>query len=145
MARRAGLDEAVAAVGYAVRPDGAGVAYAILAGALHRGPEVLRVSFACTPLPAFKGRDVAYAAVTQIAAEFARRGDRVATFEVVDERLVADLAERRSLPQALAIPYVALRCQLNRLDGAAVVLCADGRCRDLEARARAEVSVAVAA
>ena len=145
MGWQADLNDAVASLGFAARADGAALAYAKVDGRSGRGPDLLRVPFVCQPLPALQGRDLAYAAVAQVAAELLRRGEHVSAFEIVDERLVADLDERRALPQALAMPYVTLRCRLNRLHGAAVVLSTDGTCRDLAARARAEISLDAAA
>ena len=145
MAGQVRSNETLATLGFAARADGAGVAYVRIASRPGCGPELLRVPFVCEPLPALQHRDVAYAAVTQVAVELLRRGERIAFFETADERLVLDLQERRALPQTLAMPYVAVRCHLNRLHASEVVLCRDGSCRDLEARARADVSLDAAA
>lgn len=146
MSRPDGVPPAVVTIGYAARADGAGVAYATLTRDGNRERTLLRVPFACRPLPALQGRDVAYVAVAGVAEELVKRGERVGTLVLADERLIMDLLERRVLPQALIVPYVALRCHLNRLHGTAVVASgAEATCHDLEARARAEVSLDAAA
>ena len=134
-------------VGFAADANGAGVAYA----ALHRSAEgggrgsLVRVGFACRPLPSLRGRDVAYAALAAVAAALLERGIRRVEIALDDETLPLDLAERRSLPGALIVPYVALRCRLNRFRLVKVTAARDGVARDLTARARAEVSLHIAA
>ncbi len=134
-------------VGFAAEADGTGIAYA----ALHRSPDsggrgsLVRVGFTCRPLPSLRGRDLAYAALEAVAGVLLERGIRSVEFAVDDETLPVDLAERRSLPSALIVPYVALRCRLNRFGLVRVSAARDGVARDLSARARAEVSLHVAA
>ena len=136
--------KAIVSVGAAPGPHGSGIAYAVTVSG--RGErKTYRVPFACVPLPALRGRDVTYAAVTAVAAQFVRTGVTVSELRIADERLVTDVRERGTLPQALAMPYVALRCTLNRLHDASVAICSDGVCRDLEARARAELILDAAA
>jgi hypothetical protein len=120
-----------------------GIAYAIV-GSGGRG-SLVRVGFACRPLPALRGRDIAYFALDAIAAELHRRGLDRADIQIDDEYLPADLAQRRSLPSALIVPYVALRCKLNRFREAKVNYAGGAIARDLTARARAEVSLDIAA
>ena len=48
-------------------------------------------------------------------------------------------------PQPLAMPYVLLGCALNRFKSASVRLGDAPACRDLTARARADISINVAA
>jgi hypothetical protein len=138
---------ALVTVGFAAQADGAGVAYA----ALHRSAEsggrgsLVRVGFTCRPLPSLRGRDVAYAALGAVAAALLERGIRRVELALDDECLPVDLAERRSLPAALIVPYVALRCRLNRFQAVRVIPARDGVARDLTARARAEVSLHSAA
>ena len=122
-------------IGFAER-EGRGVAYAVISGG--RGPAV-RVGFACRPLPALLGRDVAYAALDAIAGEMRERGLQRVVFRLDDDHLIADLDQRRALPNALIVPYVGVRCTLNRFREARVERCADGIVRDLTARARADV------
>jgi hypothetical protein len=129
-------------VGFAER-DGAGVAYAVVGGG-GRGSAV-RVGFSCRPLPALRGRDVGYAALDAVAAELQRRGLHRVLFAVDDEQLTLDLAQRRTLPSALIMPYVALRCTLNRFADARVERAAGNVTRDLATRARAELWLNVAA
>jgi hypothetical protein len=129
-------------IGFAER-DGRGVAYAV-GGSGGRGPAV-RVEFACRPLPALQGRDTAYAALTAVLDELLRRGLSRAVFKVDDERLVRDLAERRGLPNALIVPYVRLRCALNRFAAATVEFDRGDVASDASARARADVWLNVAA
>jgi hypothetical protein len=130
------------AVGFAASPAGEGVAYARL---LAPAPEsLLRVAFTLKMQPALRGRDVAYAALRAVAAEVRARGIARVEFHLDDEWLSVDLNERRTLPQALVLPYVALRCELNRLHDVSVVA-DEAPVRDLAARARAEVWLNVAA
>jgi hypothetical protein len=129
-------------VGFAER-EGRGVAYAV-AGSGGRGSAV-RVGFVCRPLPALVGRDVAYAALAAGADEVLRHGVTRAVFRVDDERLPQDIAERRALPNALVVPYVRLRCALNRFDQASVEQASGDVARDASARARADVWLNLAA
>jgi hypothetical protein len=129
-------------VGFAER-GGRGVAYAV-GGSGGRGPAV-RVGFTCRPLPALLGRDVAYAALEAVAGELLKRGVSRVVFRIDDDRLPRDLAERRSMPNALILPYVRLRCALNRFAHASVEAAAGNVARDASARARADVWLNVAA
>jgi hypothetical protein len=134
-------------VGFAAGADGAGVAYAALRRSAESGARgsLVRVGFTCRPLPSLRGRDVAYAALDAVAAALLERGIRSVEIELDDESVPLDLAERRSLPGALILPYVSLRCRLNRFRHVRVAAARDGVARDLTARARAEVSLHVAA
>jgi hypothetical protein len=132
-----------AAIGFAAGDAGEGTAYALL-GASGNG-SVVRVPFHCRPLPALRGRDVAYAALTAVAVELRRRGIRDVVFATEDERLVRDLDERLPVPAPLAMPYVALRCELNRFHKAHVTASDEAAIRDLSARSRAEVFLQTAA
>ncbi|HTV73465.1 MAG TPA: hypothetical protein VME66_07175 [Candidatus Acidoferrales bacterium] len=130
------------AVGFAASSRGEGVAYARL---LAPSPEpLLRLRFTLDVQPALRGRDVSYAALRAVAAEVRARGIGRVEFHLDDEWLLLDLNERRALPQALVLPYVALRCELNRLRDVNVVS-DEASVRDLVARARAEVCLNVAA
>ncbi len=132
----------VVTVGFAAGSAG-GVAYAALRGA-NGAESIVRVGFRCRPLAALRGRDIAYAALAAVAEDLLRRDLRDIAFRIDDPELPADLAARRALPAALTVPYVALRCKLNRFRGVTVAY-AEGASRDLTARARAEVSLNVAA
>jgi hypothetical protein len=129
-------------VGFAER-DGVGVAYAV-AGNGGRGSAV-RVGFSCRPLPALRGRDVSYAALSAVSDELHARGLHNVTFKIEDEQLALDIASRRTLPSALIMPYVALRCSLNRFAVVHVEGVTGNVARDLAARARAELWLNVAA
>jgi len=131
-------------LGCAAASETAGIAYARVQ--IGQREHLLRIPFACRPLPALHGRDVAYAAVEAVAARLLERGIRRVVFGVAEPELVADLAGRRNVPAPLSVPYVTLRCRLNRFTAAHIVLAEDERgCRDLEARARAEVLLDIAA
>jgi len=133
-------------IGFAAPDDGgASVALARLHGDVRRPESLVRVGFRCRPLLALHGRDVAYIAVEAVAAELLRRGLRSAAFSVADADLVADLAGRRAVPASLTIPYVRLRCTLNRFAAVSVEAGDEGSLRDLTARARAEVCLSIAA
>lgn len=120
-----------------------GIAYALV-GSGGRG-SLVRVGFACRPLPALRGRDIAYFALDAIAAELHHRGLDRADIRIDDEYLSADLTQRRSVPNTLIVPYVALRCKLNRFREATVSYAGGAVARDLTARARAEISLDIAA
>jgi hypothetical protein len=140
--QRRDRDPKTVTIGFAERA-GRGVAYAV-SGSAGRGA-VVRVEFACRPLPALLGRDVAYAALQAVAEAYLARGVTRAVFRIDDAKLPQDIAERRALPNALILPYVRLRCVLNRFHAAAVEAAADDVARDASARARADVQLTFAA
>ena len=80
-----------------------------------------------------------------MAIELRRRGARNVALVTEDDRLVRDLDERHAVPAPLAMPYVALRCELNRFHEAHVAASDEPAIRDLSARARAEVFLRAAA
>ncbi|MBD5606671.1 MAG: glycosyltransferase [Candidatus Eremiobacteraeota bacterium] len=132
------------AVGFAVSHRGSGVVYALRTEP--GGAESLvRVSFRCRPLAALGGRDVAYAALDALGREVRRRGDDRVDFDIADAELGLDLSGRRVLPAALTMPYVRLRCTLNRFRMARIAAVERTTIRDLTARARAESSLDIAA
>ncbi len=133
----------VVTIGFAAGSGGDGVAYAALR-TVQGAESIVRVGFRCRPLAALRGRDIAYAALAAVAEDLLRRDLRDVAFRIDDAELPVDLSARRALPAALTVPYVTLRCKLNRFRGATVTS-ADGASRDLTARARAEVSLNVAA
>ncbi len=134
-----------ATLGFAAGGAGDGVVYVSLAGAAaNDGDGLVRVAFRCRPLPALRGRDIAYAALEAAAHRLSDRRQAI-RFAIDDEALVADLTEHRPVPTALTVPYVRAQCALNRLGTATVVAEADRTVRDLTARARAEVALDVAA
>ena len=125
-------------IAFAANPRGAGIAYVRTADG-----SPLRVAFRVERCPALLGHEVGYAALLAVAAVLRSKGVRAVRIGVSDLRVVDDLAERRALPKALALPYVRLRCALNAFARAEVVAVpAD---EELAARARAEVELAVAA
>ena len=145
MMSRQQSETTTAIVGFAAVAGGEGVAYAALRGSSGDRNSLVRVGYRCRPLAALHGRDVAYAAVTAMAAELLRRGYVAVTIATGDAELATDLDRRRLVPQALTVPYVKLRCTLNRFGEASVVLTEDRAARDLTARALAEVALTVAA
>jgi hypothetical protein len=151
MAHKRGQHVAVATVGYAADADGRGIAYAKIwstrsaAPASSRPESLVRVGFRAVVRPALRGRELAYAALDTVARELLAAKIDVVELRLLDASLAADLAERRTVPVDLQMPYIALRCTLNRFASFAVVACDDGTARDLTARARAELSLEHAA
>ncbi len=134
-----------ATLGFAASGTGDGVVYVALRGADDWETSLVRVVFRCRPLPALRGRDVAYAAVEAAATRLRGCGHREVAFEFDDPALVADVVEHRPVPAALTVPYVRLQCVLNRFVRACVSAVDDHTTRDLGSRARAEVALDVAA
>jgi hypothetical protein len=130
-------------VGYAANERGAGVAYAAIHG--RRSVVLVRAPFSVRRYGTLQGREVGYAALQAIAEPVRERYGGTVRFTVSDEALAADLNERRPLPTPLTMPYVTLRCRLNRFRSADVVHATTGETSDLGARALAEVSLNVAA
>ena len=121
-------------LGYAADRLGEGITYARLT--TRTGERLVRVAFRVQRFDGLGGREIGYAALTALATMLRERGiDRIA-FSLGDTELVADCNERRDVPPPLVLPYVRLRCALNRY--AAYALDAGGD-PDLEARARAEL------
>ncbi len=131
-----------ASVGFAANETGSGVAYA----AVHEGASVTlqRVPFRVKPHRGVARREVGYAALAAVARRLSERYAAV-RFTIDDASLATDLSERRTVPPTLTIPYVALRCRLNRFDAATVVFAPSAETSDLSARALAEASLRVAA
>ncbi len=146
MSRLRGDQPAQVTIGFAAPQEGgASIAFARLHGDGRRPESLVRVGFRCRPLLALHGRDVAYVAVEAVAAELLRRGLRSVTLSVANSDLVADLADRRAVPASLTLPYVRLRCTLNRFAAVSVEAGDERSLRDLTARARAEVCLTIAA
>jgi hypothetical protein len=141
--RKQSMAMAEASVGFAADAAGAGLAYAVLKADAESA--VLRVPFKARRSAALQGREIGYAALRAVADAVRRRHDGEVRFLVNDESLIADLGERRALPGALTMPYVALRCSLNRFAKAELILARTPEIGDLTARATAEVSLHVAA
>jgi len=125
-------------IAYAANGRGDGVAYVAIAG-----EEPRRVAFHVERRPALHGWETGYAALLAVTAALRGDGYRAVRIGIADERIVDDLANRRPLPQALALLYVQLKCRLNMFARVDVVTRPPSE--DLAARARAEVELAVAA
>lgn len=141
MARqRTTLQTVEALIGYAADAGGRGVVYARLAA-----PEehLLRVPFSVRRGRDLNGREVGFGALAAIAGELRKRGVRRATFGLEDAQLIEDLDAHRTVPEALVLPYVRLRCALNQFAESTLRL--DTKAADLAQRARAEVALHVAA
>lgn len=131
-----------ATVGFAADEAGFGIAYAALSAGSNQ--KSVRVPFTVRRYPALLDREIGYAALTAVADKIAEMGCKRVRFRVPDDRVVNDIAERRDVPAPLAIEYVRLGCALNRF--AEYRLDVDGEgADDLTARARAEVTLHVAA
>jgi hypothetical protein len=124
-------------VGFAAGERGHGIAYA----RIHRdGAEhLLRVTFRLRP--EFRERETGYAALTSVIQALGKRGLRRVRLAVDDVELVHELAGAE-VPEAMVLPYVRLKCALNRLDDVKVSAAQSG---DLSQRARAEVALNPAA
>ena len=143
MSRQKGGELVDVVVGFAADKSGVGVAYAALQ---RNGRErVLRVAFGVRPAAALEGREVGYAALRAVAEALRADYAGPVRFVVADDSLVADLRDRRPLPNALTMPYVALRCALNRFEIASFVRGRSAQIDDLTARANAEASLHIAA
>jgi hypothetical protein len=141
--RQRSVSPTAVSIGFAVSERGDGIAYARIRA---RGSQsVERLTFRVDPSQGLAERTGAYGALRAAASLLHRRGAKAVTFLVEDPAIVADLEERRPLPQVLTLPYVALRCSLNRFGSATVVPAAPDDVVELSARARAEVALAVAA
>jgi hypothetical protein len=130
--------EASAELGYAADELGRGVAYLRLA----QGGQIVRFDFSAPRLRALDAREVGYAALTAAAALLRKRGIVRVDFTLADEQLVDEVAQRRTVPQALVLPYVRLLCALNALDRCSLRHAATD---DLTSRARADVALHAAA
>lgn len=141
--KRESEDVIQVSVGYGADEAGSGVAYAMIHG--RRAGPPLRVPFSVRRYRSLSGREVAYAALLAVAEPVRERVTGPVRFLIDDRALVTDLSERRPVPLALTMPYVALRCRLNRFRAAEVTQAATSEIGDLSARALAEVSLHVAA
>lgn len=130
-------------VAYAADARGSGLAYALVHGS--QRDRALRIPFEVRVVPGLGGREIGYAALLAIASELRGRGLNAVTIRVGDVGLVRDIRERRDLPTVLTVPYVSVRCALNRFARAEVAFTDDERWRDLDARVRADASLHLAA
>ncbi|HTX57415.1 MAG TPA: hypothetical protein VMD47_10000 [Candidatus Acidoferrales bacterium] len=127
-------------LGYAAGRLGEGIAYARLTS--RAGERLVRVAFRTQRFEALEGREIGYAALTAVATMLGERGLERASFSLTDTELVADCNDRRDVPPPLVLPYVRLRCALNRFREYELRAGGDP---DLEARARAELVLHTAA
>jgi hypothetical protein len=141
--RKTGRKAADVRVGYAADERGEGVAYALVGSGA--GESLMRVGFRTRRLGGVDGREIGYAALTAVVGALRGRGSRALELEIADDAIVAEVEGRRPIPPALAMPYVTLRCSLNGLAQARIRSVHCEKVADLEARARAEVSLHVAA
>jgi len=131
-----------ATLGYAADESGTGVVYAAVQNPARSAPALLRLPFRVRRFAGLAGREVGYAAVAAVAAALRDRKVRRVRFAVPDGELVADVSERRTIPQALTLPYINLGCAINQFSECAVITTTDD---DLAGRARAEVALHIAA
>jgi hypothetical protein len=127
-------------LGYAADRLGEGIAYARLT--TRAGERLVRVAFRVQRYPGLSDREIAYAALTAVATMLCERGLERASFLVGDPDLIVDCTSHRDVPPPLVLPYVRLRCALNRF--VEYQLC-EGGDPDLEGRARAELVLRSAA
>lgn len=137
MSRRAGAVQ----VGYAADERGEGVAYALLG----ESGSPLRVTFRVRRVGGLQGREIGYAALTAVVGALRARGFRALTLEIAEPVIPLELDGLRPIPPALGMSYVTLRCALNGLTEGRIRAIAPDAVADLENRARAEVSLHVAA
>jgi hypothetical protein len=133
-------------LGYAADRNGRGVAYIRLAvqrAQDDRGEALVRVPFRAQRFAGLDAREVGYAAMTAVADLLHARGISVASFRIADEQLIDDVNQHRDVPLPLVIPYVRLRCALNRFTQFSLEASVDAA--DLIQRARAEVALHEAA
>jgi hypothetical protein len=127
-------------LGYTADRLGEGIAYARLT--TRAGERLVRVAFRVQRFPGLDEREISYAALTAVAGMLCERGLTGVLFVLADAELVADCTTRRSVPPPLVLPYVRLRCALNRFVAYELHAGADP---DLEGRARAELVLHTAA
>lgn len=120
--------------------DGRGIAYArLLSGSARR---VMRIEFTVGRAQGSVAHGVAYAALTAVARALTRRAITRAGFVLNDGDFVREIETGRDIGEALALPYVRLRCALNALDECSL---ATGPTDDLTQRALAEIALNIAA
>ncbi len=127
-------------LGYAADRLGNGIAYARLT--TRAGERLVRVAFRVQRFEGLHGREIGYAALSAVATMLCERGLERAAFFLGDPDLIADCTTHRAVPPPLVLPYVRLRCALNRFAEYALQA---GEDLDLETRARAELLLHTAA
>jgi len=121
----------------AAEGDGRGIAYARLRASAVQ--QLLRVGFRMRA--GFAEGEIGYAALTAVAQALRKRGLKSVALGVDDWALVSGLSGG-DIPEAAVLPYVRLKCALNRFDEVKVTAVQPG---DLAQRARAEVALLPAA
>jgi hypothetical protein len=129
-----------ATVGYSADRHGKGIAYARVTG--DSAKLLLRLPFRVGSPPPFADRAVAYAALIAVTRALRKRSIREVRFVLGDARFVEEIVTGRGIGDALALPYVRLRCMLNAL---ATFEVRTAPTDDLTQRAQAEVALNVAA
>ncbi len=128
-------------LGYAADPLGNGIVYARLRTTA--GVRLVRAAFRVKRFLGTDGREVGYGALTAVATLLRERGVERVNIVLSDAPLVDDLTTHRAVPPPLVLPYVTLRCTLNRFAECSLkIACEDA---DLAQRALAEVTFHTAA
>ncbi len=130
-----------ARVGYATNDDGAGIVYARI---VENGrARILRAAFRLSKSDnGGDPRAAGFAALCAIAPLLRRHAADVDVL-VDDVHVAENLTHHSELPAGLLLAYVGARCALNTLRSARLLVAAGPN--DLAARARAEVSLRIAA
>ena len=129
-------------IAFAADALGSGVAYARIRDL---SETVVRVPFAVKRLAGCEGREIPFAALAAILNALRSRGYSALRLAIPDDAAVADARGERSIPPALAMLYVALRCAVNELRSVEFIPLASEAAAELESRARAEVALRIAA
>ncbi len=134
---------ATVAIGYAADAAGNGIVHAALSDG--RAASAMRVPFRVRPLAACDGAEVGFAAIAAVAAALKARGFARVRIRIADETTAAFVAGRLPVPPALAMPYVKVRCALHAFAAHRVEHAERVETDDLEARARADARLRLAA
>ncbi len=119
MQQRGAAEPVVVSVGFVSDEAGEGIAYGIARRGFLETP--FSVAFQAPMRPALEGRDIGYAALLAVGSYVRQRGVRNVVFSFPDARVANDLKQRADVPAALTLPYIELRCSLNRFEDAEVV------------------------
>lgn len=128
-------------LGYAADAAGEGIVYARLRS--NAGERLVRAVFRVKRFAGLGEREVGYAALAAVAQLLIERRYERVEFALADTGLVDDLEHHRDVPPPLVLPYVRLRCSLNRFAKAGISMNAGHE--DLAQRARSEVALRTAA
>lgn len=119
MQQHGAAEPVVVSVGLVSDEAGDGTAYGIARRGFLETP--FSISFQAQVRPALEGRDTSYAALLAVGSYVRRRGVRNVVIRFPDARVANDLKQRADVPAALTLPYIELRCSLNRFEDAEVV------------------------